>query len=284
MTSTVGMIMMVRDEAEVIGANLRFHARLGVDEFVIMDNASRDGTREALERLATDLPITIVDQRDTDFRQEAWGTQLAHRLQDMGLDWGLMLDADEFVAAERTPLKETLAGLAHPIRCPRQNVLPLDVDLCRLNGNPLAPARFRVTKPLGKMRRQLDEHPDVPVMLGRVAGKVLFPLKGLSRIFHGNHAVEHATKTENSSEFLIRHYPVRSLEGFLRKLDHAAERFRQEREVLPGRSWHLRRWVRLREQGAIEDEYRRLGMPASRLTGYLREGTVVEDRFSEQLD
>jgi len=38
------MTILVKDEADIIEANIRTHASLGVDAFVVMDNNSTDGT------------------------------------------------------------------------------------------------------------------------------------------------------------------------------------------------------------------------------------------------
>ena len=46
------MTMKVRDEEDVIEDNLRFHAAMGVDFFVVMDNGSVDRTGEILARYA----------------------------------------------------------------------------------------------------------------------------------------------------------------------------------------------------------------------------------------
>ena len=44
------MVYKVRDEADIIEDNLRFHRAQGVDFFVIADTGSTDGTLEILER------------------------------------------------------------------------------------------------------------------------------------------------------------------------------------------------------------------------------------------
>ena len=44
------MVMYVRDEEDVLEANLRAHLALGVDQFLIIDHKSADGTPEILER------------------------------------------------------------------------------------------------------------------------------------------------------------------------------------------------------------------------------------------
>ena len=47
----LAMTIMVRNEADVIEDNLRFHRAQGVDFFIALDNGSTDGTREILESL-----------------------------------------------------------------------------------------------------------------------------------------------------------------------------------------------------------------------------------------
>jgi len=44
------MTLKVRDEADIIEDNLRFHRAMGVDFFVVTDNGSVDGTSEILDR------------------------------------------------------------------------------------------------------------------------------------------------------------------------------------------------------------------------------------------
>ena len=61
------MSLIVRDEIELISSNIEFHAAQGVDVFVVMDNASTDGTRERLEQLKRSYEIEIVDQPSAGF-------------------------------------------------------------------------------------------------------------------------------------------------------------------------------------------------------------------------
>ena len=84
-----GLIIIVRDEIDLIRQNLLFHHRQGFRNIVVMDNASTDGTREALEALKTVLPLRIVDEPDTSFRQVEWATGLAKTLAAAGADWGI---------------------------------------------------------------------------------------------------------------------------------------------------------------------------------------------------
>ena len=165
----------------------------------------------------------------------------------------------------------------------RQNVLPLDSVSRRPDFDRLRDAAFRVARPLGRFdRNAAPDESAFPIAFRRLPGKVLFPIKGLTKVKAGNHGVDHKLATESApGELLIRHFPVGTFASFHRRLDHWAERFRQD----PGRggSWHLRRWLRLREEGQIEKEYESFAVPVADLDRFLAEGTVVEDDFGKRL-
>jgi len=70
------MTILVRDEADIIEANIRTHASLGVDAFAIMDNGSTDGTREILSKLQKEFEIIIIDEKGN-YNQAKWMKLLA---------------------------------------------------------------------------------------------------------------------------------------------------------------------------------------------------------------
>jgi len=44
------MTLLVRDEEDIIGENIEFHIRQGVDFFLVMDNNSIDNTKNILKK------------------------------------------------------------------------------------------------------------------------------------------------------------------------------------------------------------------------------------------
>jgi hypothetical protein len=228
-----------------------------------------------LEAISAELPVSIFSRPESDFRQDVWASELAGYLIGRGIDWATNIDADEFISGSGATLKTVVDGLAGPVSCIRQNMLPLDTERPKLSANSLAPARYRVANPLASR---------LPIMLRRMPGKMLFPLRGLRSIARGNHDVAHdVSERKDSDRILIRHFPVRSRERFLVKLDSARERFRQERNVSPNTSWHLRRWLDIQDQQAIEKEYYSFFISLENSIKYLNDRTIVEDPFVESI-
>ena len=105
----VVVVMMIRDEADIIGQHLRHHYRLGVRKFVILLNCCADDTVAIVERFGADHPqailCTMVDPVEGYYQSDK--TQAAIGFARAYFDairrpakWCFVLDADEFVAID----------------------------------------------------------------------------------------------------------------------------------------------------------------------------------------
>ena len=96
------MSILCRNEIDIIEANIKTHATLGVDAFVVMDNGSADGTREKLEELSQQYDLHVIDQPSQTYQQAKWMKELAVYARDvLNARWVISNDADEFwVASE----------------------------------------------------------------------------------------------------------------------------------------------------------------------------------------
>ena len=90
-------LLGVKDEVELIGACVAQLRSIGVDQIIVSDYGSTDGTLDILadERRCGDLVVESVDVSTiADF--DSWSIREIALARSTGADWVLFLDADEF--------------------------------------------------------------------------------------------------------------------------------------------------------------------------------------------
>jgi hypothetical protein len=91
------MTLLVRDEADVIEHNLRYHFTRGVDFVVATDHRSTDGTTEILREFEREGRLRLIRETGTGLHQSEWVTRMARLAATKhGADWVVNCDADEF--------------------------------------------------------------------------------------------------------------------------------------------------------------------------------------------
>jgi hypothetical protein len=218
-------IAMVRDEADVIEGTVR-HMAGELDHLIVADNRSSDGTRDILDQLATELPLTVVDDPDPAYHQSAKMSRLAEQAADMGAVWVVPFDADELWLAPQR-IGDTLAGL--------------DCDIAEaVLYNHLATA--------------IDPGGDDPfttmVWRQREPGalpKVAVRWQPGAVIHQGNHGVTLPSGGTRKQVLEIRHFPARSSAQFARKAINGAEAYRHT-SLPESEGAHWRAYGRLYEQ------------------------------------
>ena len=106
----LSMNLLIKNEADIIEDNIRFHAKQGVDCFVVMDNGSDDGTRDIIRALQQEFDIHLIDRPELDYQQSNWKTEMARISRSrLGADWSIANDADEFWLAENGNLKHDIS-------------------------------------------------------------------------------------------------------------------------------------------------------------------------------
>jgi glycosyltransferase involved in cell wall biosynthesis len=107
-------LMTVRNEEWVLGLSLRA-ALLFVDEMVVLDHASNDGTADLLDRIAAEHPGRVHHLRENDlvWREVAIRQRLLEAGRRLGATHLCVIDADEVLTGNLLPdIRERLAALS----------------------------------------------------------------------------------------------------------------------------------------------------------------------------
>jgi hypothetical protein len=104
--------LIVRDEADIVGEHLRYHADQGVDFVVAIDHRSEDGTTDVLREHERAGRLHLIREQGDVIRQQEWVTRMARlAATDFGADWVLNCDVDEFWWPREGSLRDVLEAV-----------------------------------------------------------------------------------------------------------------------------------------------------------------------------
>ena len=254
------MTILVKDEADIIEANIRTHASLGVDAFVIMDNSSTDGTRDILIRLQKEFEIVIIDEVG-EYNQAKWMKSLAKIAKErLKADWVISNDADEFwIPKNKLTLKENLAFKGSVLTIQRYNMLLLDKK-------EFFQSPYYVKNPIFYSKENQLNSRKISITLTKIAPKTIVNPHGLIYLRGGNHKALHIAnirdylrsgydKIKRFKDIEVFHYPIRSYAQFEKNIKNRKRLLESKKRINMGP--HYRRWVELYNKGELEDEFYR---------------------------
>ena len=106
--------LLVRDEADIVGTQIRYHLNAGVDFVIATDHESQDGTTEILESFVRDGYLRRIAVRG-EMHDGPWRTHMARlAATEHSADWVINTDADEFWMPRGGTLKELLSAVPRP--------------------------------------------------------------------------------------------------------------------------------------------------------------------------
>jgi hypothetical protein len=272
-------VMVVRNEADLLPLNVRYHAAQGISEFRIVDNGSSDGTGDGLRELARTLPV-FWTRDDGAYHQSEMATALAADALRTGADWIVPIDADEFWSGGRRCLAEVLdASAAGAIEVRVVNFIQ-DRRSRAEGAAALLTMTARVAAPFPcQESRQLVESRQIAFVEIEYPAKWLRRASPDLRILAGAHAVDGTPGTAvASSEIVCLHAPIRSRAVLDSRAEHGGRLL--ESGYPPDHGWQNQRWYRLQIENTLEDEWRANSMQ----DGYLELGERrTEVRFDSRL-
>ncbi len=95
----IAVLMMYRNEEDIIGQCIDHWAKLGVDAFYLCNNNSTDKSIEIVAHCTTKLNLeaTFIHRKDDDFPQRKVINELKSMAIQDGHQWIFPIDADEFL-------------------------------------------------------------------------------------------------------------------------------------------------------------------------------------------
>jgi Glycosyl transferase family 2 len=247
---------MIRNEADIIRVNILYHLSIGFDRLLVVDNGSTDGTDRILRELGKD-PRVRWTREPGSFRQGRIFSQLAREAFKEGADWVAPVDADDFWYARRDDLRCVLdSSSASVLRVEhidfvqrRQQREPSSDHLCHMTR--------RVPEPIqrcGAYEKLLETNQISYIELMRIPKTISRSSENIKMV-KGAHRVEGIDgPASETDEIVLLHAPLRYLAQLEDKADTATRRG-LEGTATSGRGWHTRRWLRLKEEGSLEQEW-----------------------------
>lgn len=261
--SKIAATLLVRDEEDIIAANIQHHLEQGVDYFIATDNGSADSTLDILKSFPQ--VKLIIQEPSLNYQQFAWVRRMANVVYEMGADWVIHLDADEF-----------WYGL--------NNLNQIEDNFLVVNsGDSLFPwdCSGKTCRDFVQIRDQkYQEHfcksdyryfkySDYKPMKGcKIAHR---PIKDI-QIDQGNHRANLPKEQITYCPSLtIDHYPVRSYEHFHRKVVNGGKAYLESN--LPEHiGIHWRKWYQAYLWGSLRIEYNKLSYVTDEVNAIIQNG------------
>jgi capsular polysaccharide biosynthesis protein/glycosyltransferase involved in cell wall biosynthesis len=283
----IAAFLGVMDEIELIERTIDHLYSIGVDLVVACDMGSTDGTLEVLRSRAPTSNFRLLQPKDHGQELvDAW-PQTRLELLEQGFDWTLFIDADEYVIPASGSLRDCAALTQADVLYIQSFNVPLGPN------GPLMPARFIPDRyeellliiksgvDFRGFRKYLEENPEVAWITGVPEPKMLARSESACALIEGMHNIPapflEPLRRRTAADLIIAHVPFTTTARFARKVDNARRALAADDES--GRAqgdvaWHWRRWLRLADEGRLDEEFNRSVFTAETIAELRRDGIV----------
>jgi hypothetical protein len=215
-------VMLVKDEIDVIDFTLR-HLAYHVDEILVADNGSTDGTRELLAVVEVGVPLSVADDPEVGHYQGRKTTDLAMEALALGHAWVVPCDADEvwYVAAEpERRIADFLVGQAPDIQIVEAELyhhIPTALDPKSSIPEGIQTSASPAPNPFRRIGWRNREKGGLPKVACRLRPDLV--------IQEGNHGATTTGTGARAGGLCVRHFSWRSEEQYARKIANGARAF-----------------------------------------------------------
>lgn len=263
------MTLLVRDEEDVLKANLDYHFAQGVDFVIATDNRSLDSTADILKSYEKKGKLLYIFEGDDDYSQHKWVTRMARMAYtEYNASWVINSDADEFWWV--------VGGGSLDVFFMS---IKKEINIVEAPRNDFAPPAC-LSKKDNFYDHMIYRKKDSMTYVGKkVLPKRAHRGASMVEVGQGNHNIYNiGDQVVANAGIEILHFPVRSYEQFLNKIINGGRSY-SKNKVLPARMGN--EWRALyeiyRENGDLRDSYRKLSYCDDGLEKFLAEGAFEYD-------
>lgn len=243
--------LMVRDEVDIAAAMVEHHLAQGLDQLIVTDNASEDGTREVLEAYVGTGLVELHHDPEHRKQQHAVVTAMARRARSVHrADWVLNLDADEFlVPLDRSlTVREALAQTSLHLNAFAVPVTNL-VGPAAWAGSGISRLTWRDHRTDAQLRQVGIHAQPTPNAVHRGEIDVV--------VAQGNHFVNLTSNGQPPPEAALEvlHLPWRSWAQLERKVLNAGLGYERNPDLRPSKNHHGMADYRRYRSGRLQNAY-----------------------------
>lgn len=275
---TLVLTLLCRDEADILESMLRFHFDQGVDQVIATDNGSVDGSLKILQRYERGSRLRLLQEPEHTHDQAIWVTRMARLAAELGADWVIHSDADEFWWPRIGDLKTTLLTSPDTVDAwcvQRRNLLPP-----KRNAKDQQPFYRRQTL-LERQSFNSNGKPLPPKVCHRADPRI--------SVGDGNHSLSRNGKhiaTTPHEGLEILHVPIRSYGQLERKIRQGTQALERNTRLGPevGNTWRKLYREQL-QTGQLPQYYDSLRPSAAEIRNQLSTGRLLrEERLAKALE
>lgn len=254
-------VSMVRNEADIIALNVLHHLAMGVDRMLFADNDSTDGTQRMLTLLRKHTDKVGWWSVPGPYDQQATITWLARTAYNLGAEWVLPVDADEFWTA-RGNMKSILSTAkgdwlaVEVVNFIQRRRQPASSHDAILHMTRRATRLYPTTIQMGT----LIDHRKIAYCERRYPSKTLVRANEHVSMSAGGHGAQNLRATgRNTALIKCLHAPLRSMAVLKQKATVAP------RLTMPT-MWQFVRWDKCLHDGTLDQEWA--------ANSYARDGSI----------
>ena len=266
------MTLLVKNEADILEQNLLFHKHMGVDQFIITDNDSTDGTPQIIEKYVKKGWVAqYIHEPASGYEQKRWVDRMIWLAKKRyQADWIINADADEFWFPSKGNLKTLLPSEHFGILSAKVR------NVCPEEGKP-----YWEWKNVALEVPNLEDYDLSPFSLfSRHYKKVMHRAAGYIQISMGNHKVTMLPHREKAGDITIYHFPIRNKEHFIQKMVNGGKQLEKHQGKHGGRHW--RYFYSLYKEGKLHQEYDRM-VGTKHWSQLFRDGYIQPDENLKKL-